>query len=122
MGLSPYTRGNPKEAEIEFNLAGSIPVHTGKPTPPQVITSSNWVYPRTHGETTTCASSIFANLGLSPYTRGNLSTSVGEKPRPGSIPVHTGKPSAIVSRSFFVEVYPRTHGETYEFSCKSIGR
>ena len=51
-------------------------------------------------------------MGLSPYTRGNLERFGFARERPGSIPVHTGKPRVICATTGFCWVYPRTHGET----------
>ena len=40
-GLSPYTRGNLSGCINTSTSLGSIPVHTGKPTPPKVYSPSN---------------------------------------------------------------------------------
>ena len=50
--------------------------------------------------------------GLSPYTRGNLVKGPPAAMSQRSIPVHTGKPTAIAFRIDPFKVYPRTHGET----------
>ena len=70
------------------------------------------VYPRTHGETKHQWTAHRQSYGLSPYTRGNHTASQQVLLESGSIPVHTGKPVAVVSPDDKVTVYPRTHGET----------
>ncbi len=57
-GLSPYTRGNQISRAFNANLEGSIPVHTGKPSPHQSLSLSPEVYPRTHGETPSLTNNI----------------------------------------------------------------
>ena len=72
------------------------------------------VYPRTHGETITSPSEIWLRMGLSPYTRGNLTRRISIGACPRSIPVHTGKPTMGTGMPNADRVYPRTHGETNE--------
>ncbi len=80
-----------------------------------------WVYPRTHGETSTFSIAATIVSGLSPYTRGNpLSPACRFHPT-GSIPVHTGKPMASLNIGLLEEVYPRTHGETKTLNNISFG-
>ena len=70
-GLSPYTRGNQASAAPVNLSAGSIPVHTGKPSCACICSAAVGVYPRTHGETKLYAGDGNLGGGLSPYTRGN---------------------------------------------------
>ena len=91
-GLSPYTRGNPITGYYPDGQLGSIPVHTGKPYLSVVGLGLLKVYPRTHGETPSESPPCTVRVGLSPYTRGNPSSSASALSRSRSIPVHTGKP------------------------------
>ncbi len=111
-GLSPYTRGNHTGATRKRMGCGSIPVHTGKPGQRQYRQHEHWVYPRTHGETTTGDLRLSHLMGLSPYTRGNHLRGHAECHIHGSIPVHTGKPIPAYRAGGQTGVYPRTHGET----------
>ena len=111
-GLSPYTRGNLPKEDRGGPGAGSIPVHTGKPSACWQIDRHTRVYPRTHGETCDAFEVVLKNHGLSPYTRGNPRSSSQMTPWKRSIPVHTGKPRPTAQTSIFTRVYPRTHGET----------
>ena len=111
-GLSPYTRGNPKNPYTSQHPYGSIPVHTGKPFQRFVYYYSERVYPRTHGETPSGVCVVTLLFGLSPYTRGNPLHTLHLLLHRRSIPVHTGKPIAVRPGQGLKGVYPRTHGET----------
>ena len=132
-GLSPYTRGNPvplctrqktlrvyprthgetpKPLRPISKKKGSIPAHTGKPAPARTAWTYAGVYPRTHGETCLSIIGTASGGGLSPYTRGNRGRRMGGPGRVRSIPVHTGKPMAVLRCLSTDRVYPRTHGET----------
>ena len=91
---------------------GSIPVHTGKPIPADLLRRIVRVYPRTHGETYRKGKTGIPIEGLSPYTRGNPQSTCADLQHIGSIPVHTGKPIIDMLTLDALEVYPRTHGET----------
>ena len=71
-GLSPPTRGNPREYHSPAPSSGSIPAHAGEPCrrPPRIRAGT--VYPRPRGGTEMGAPSLSAADGLSPPTRGNL--------------------------------------------------
>ncbi len=131
-GLSPQLRGKRYTPAPAGHQQGSIPVCTGKPAWHSRKSCNSWVYPRTHGETTSGYTRRFPYCGLSPYTRGNplsyprtfhfqgLSPYTrgnlrGKKMAmycTGSIPVHTGKPTRELFDKIVHKVYPRTHGET----------
>ena len=115
-GLSPYTRGNPSWSASSRPHEGSIPVHTGKPTPSVGTFPVSTVYPRTHGETPDVCFCLGKVLGLSPYTRGNLRHRPPSRWSLWSIPVHTGKPYPVCDSPSSYWVYPRTHGETLTIS------
>ena len=111
-GLSPYTRGNPPADTRMPCCSGSIPVHTGKPVNVVGGLIVKKVYPRTHGETSAQQARGRAEVGLSPYTRGNQKEGERQGSNSRSIPVHTGKPVVVYAAPGSIRVYPRTHGET----------
>ena len=69
------------------------------------------VYPRPHGEADTDGNETWDVSGLSPPTRGSLGGRGDDERRSGSIPAHTGKPSARRRKGTATTVYPRPHGE-----------
>ena len=75
-GLSPYTRGNPRHRQAILRGLRSIPVHTGKPVAILRMFAMWGVYPRTHGETLSQHKFLSFQVGLSPYTRGNLKNGI----------------------------------------------
>ena len=123
MGLSPYTRGNPRPDTVRAFRFGSIPVHTGKPLKRRDTVKTPLVYPRTHGETFAPCQAFFAYLGLSPYTRGNLLGLFPTLPCNGSIPVHTGKPVVGGLRLYYKEgLSPYTRGNLSCLVVVSVSR
>ena len=93
-------------------ISGSIPAHTGEPTtrgPPKGLSR---VYPRTHGGTVEIGLLPAVTGGLSPHTRGNRPRRRDPVLPRGSIPAHTGEPTATVCQGRWMRVYPRTHGGT----------
>ena len=111
-GLSPHTRGNPADGKRRRTLPGSIPAHTGEPTPARPTRSAPGVYPRTHGGTVPPGQTVQASPGLSPHTRGNRIPGSRSQIGPGSIPAHTGEPRRCQRPCAASWVYPRTHGGT----------
>ena len=91
-GLSPPTRGSPRQADCRGLRPRSIPAHTGKP-----------------GRTVTCATC--GDTGLSPPTRGSRLRPEHGRAELRSIPAHTGKPFGVGELLLEEEVYPRPHGE-----------
>ena len=112
-GLSPHTRGSPRLKNRCAVCTGSIPAHTGKPKPRIPAEFGPKVYPRTHGEAGYEKLYAKAEEGLSPHTRGSLSSGPDRGRSPRSIPAHTGKPSSPRPGPCATRVYPRTHGEAY---------
>ena len=98
-GLSPHTRGNRGDPDPVGTVAGSIPAHTGEPSPPSRPTRSNGVCPRTHGGTPGIERLSALDEGLSPHTRGNLHGQPERPPVQGSIPAHTGEPGRSAAGS-----------------------
>ena len=110
-GLSPHTRGSPVPKTQGGYKMRSIPAHTGKPLRHSRVRSARRVYPRTHGEAGVPNPASKTWVGLSPHTRGSPWSQLIVRGRPGSIPAHTGKPTAASPPSCRRRVYPRTHGE-----------
>ena len=110
-GLSPPTRGSREGGRGGRLPLGSIPAHTGKPTPSTTTARMRRVYPRPHGEAAVLADDRRTAQGLSPPTRGSRFRRRPARRRTGSIPAHTGKPLAARRRARLATVYPRPHGE-----------
>ena len=120
MGLSPPTRGSRDRPTGARGLAGSIPAHTGKPTPGRPQRKQTPVYPRPHGEAPSSRGAGTGPQGLSPPTRGSLGRPVRDPVDAGSIPAHTGKPSQRPSRARRWRVYPRPHGEAWRIHAHAL--
>ena len=110
-GLSPPTRGSPREAAGRLCTRGSISpsacLRNCRAWPPVHAR----VYPRPHGEAIMRGDAPEAPGGLSPPTRGSrepVELPVGLR---GSIPAHTGKPATTLPPTKTSAVYPRPHGE-----------
>ena len=110
-GLSPPTRGSRQAVNVDARKLGSIPAHTGKPSPGSGVPGARRVYPRPHGEAFVFPASPSPLGGLSPPTRGSLCWWAHRCARQRSIPAHTGKPSRSRSAVPRARVYPRPHGE-----------
>ena len=91
-GLSPPTRGSLADKRPTAHWRRSIPAHAGKP--PGRWEAGGWsrVYPRPRGEASLDASAFSNESGLSPPTRGSLSSAPRARIATGSIPAHAGKP------------------------------
>ena len=99
-GLSPPTRGNPVALVGYHVLAGSIPTHSGEPSPADGSSIGGTVY--------------------SPPTRGNRGFRAKENPRPRSIPAHSGEPLCRADCHNLGEVYPRPRGGTMDI-LRTVG-
>ena len=113
-GLSPPTRGSPRQAAVRIPGAGSIPAHTGKPPTKTGGRAGRRVYPRPHGEADRLKKLMIDAGGLSPPTRGSRPCEQRAAHRLGSIPAHTGKPIPTATKLGTFRVYPRPHGEALE--------
>ena len=110
-GLSPPTRGSRPTGPHNWSCPGSIPAHAGKPCSMCHSRPVTAVYPRPRGEATPASLETFADLGLSPPTRGSPA-SCRDRERPaGSIPAHAGKPTTDHRSVTPFGVYPRPRGE-----------
>ena len=110
-GLSPPTRGSLPRRCRRSAGRGSIPAHTGKPTPRRRAQRPGAVYPRPHGEAEGQWAGAAGLIGLSPPTRGSRCSRKAISWRVRSIPAHTGKPIERRLRPGLRRVYPRPHGE-----------
>ena len=115
LGLSPPTRGSLHFLVLLVSGHGSIPAHTGKPTPTPAAEPTAEVYPRPHGEANIATTARYSCRGLSPPTRGSRVLLRLWRHRRRSIPAHTGKPCRGGRRWPSSWVYPRPHGEARSF-------
>ena len=110
-GLSPPTRGSRHLCRRRNRPQGSIPAHTGKPTPLSSLPTAFRVYPRPHGEAAHQLGGVAESGGLSPPTRGSRFEAIQYPILARSIPAHTGKPRCKQNLLNADGVYPRPHGE-----------
>ena len=93
MGLSPPTRGNLYAGQVAADQHGSIPAHAGEPQSRRPVLLQYQVYPRPRGGTLPGDSVSRRAVGLSPPTRGNLSSINYGQAVLRSIPAHAGEPA-----------------------------
>ena len=111
-GLSPRTRGNPRDRCEGVEVVGSIPANAGEPQTCVPPTPRARVYPRERGGTVLTPPRGWSAAGLSPRTRGNHA---GDRQRyfpTGSIPANAGEPRCAWRRACPAWVYPRERGGT----------
>ena len=111
-GLSPPTRGNPRESCYTWRERRSIPAHAGEPSPSRWGRPTGAVYPRPRGGTIAFSARMAWRFGLSPPTRGNPVIGADGTLADGSIPAHAGEPRRRCRRSWRPSVYPRPRGGT----------
>ena len=92
-GLSPPTRGNRARRRRRRARTRSIPAHAGEPVSSCPSARGVKVYPRPRGGTIAMSVPRLETPGLSPPTRGNLSSSPTGRCANRSIPAHAGEPS-----------------------------
>ena len=112
VGLSPRVRGNPTGVRYRDTMPGSIPACAGEPGRQVSLPLREGVYPRVCGGTSLTRSRWKTTCGLSPRVRGNLSDSIRDPRRRGSIPACAGEPRPFHRRQRLLEVYPRVCGGT----------
>ena len=112
LGLSPRVRGNPFAADPTIRATGSIPACAGEPIRCSTRRYPRRVYPRVCGGTTSSASGVADDSGLSPRVRGNPGWCVRRRNHLGSIPACAGEPPLPLSESLKSRVYPRVCGGT----------
>ena len=91
-GLSPLTRGNPDQSWRADAGRGPIPAHAGQPCRRRRWWTRPRAYPRSRGATAAGEGDAFRESGLSPLTRGNLSSPASSCCASGPIPAHAGQP------------------------------
>ena len=96
-GLSPPTRGNPRELALVTELKRSIPAHAGEPPNYGEAGRPAGVYPRPRGGTDGSMALSKSLSGLSPPTRGNLWYACRAHMGIRSIPAHAGEPRLEVA-------------------------
>ena len=111
-GLSPLTRGNPRQFSGDCRRPGSIPAHAGQPPHATRVVSMMRVYPRSRGATVEHPERRRLDQGLSPLTRGNPARRGGREGVSGSIPAHAGQPALGWKNVRAARVYPRSRGAT----------
>ena len=110
-GLSPRTRGSPRERLGRDVDDGSIPANAGKPNATRRAGRGIRVYPRERGEAWPRRSWAVVAQGLSPRTRGSQTARRRARHRLGSIPANAGKPLTLPRTRMAFGVYPRERGE-----------
>ena len=111
-GLSPPTRGNPRN-DVRVEVApGSIPAHAGEPRAVYFGVGLGMVYPRPRGGTPSFRFACVRSQGLSPPTRGNRERPSWSQAERRSIPAHAGEPDSAGARARGRGVYPRPRGGT----------
>ena len=110
-GLSPHTRGSPRDDPGRGLRAGIIPAYAGKPRCCAACSTVSRDYPRIRGEAQTRAYLTQRLPGLSPHTRGSPTGRAGTALGPGIIPAYAGKPSRSRPVPARAQDYPRIRGE-----------
>ena len=113
-GLSPRTRGNPRQFRLREELEGSIPANAGEPICVHVREPCRRVYPRERGGTPSIRQQAFLETGLSPRTRGNPGAARRHRGASGSIPANAGEPPSRFRPGAMWRVYPRERREPPE--------
>ena len=109
-GLSPPTRGSPRQIVIALDGQRSIPAHAGEPRSGRAVTATARVYPRPRGGATMTETKVVPKPGLSPPTRGSP-RQASTRLRPSrSIPAHAGEPCGRSRTFMMTRVYPRPRG------------
>ena len=115
-GLPPRGRGNPPRKAISTVNPRSTPAWAGQPTSATGCSSSEKVYPRVGGATSSSENSSRPFAGLPPRGRGNLFESVGGTIVRRSTPAWAGQPLQDYLCLWLARVYPRVGGATLGFS------
>ena len=118
-GLSPRTRGNPKELLPAIITLGPIPANAGEPNPPAIRSCWIWAYPRERGGTCPCAGAHLHHAGLSPRTRGNRPPNPIVRRMTGPIPANAGEPVRYMTPLPKMWAYPRERGGTDLRRCST---
>ena len=111
-GLSPLTRGNLFQLNLQQVQIGPIPAHAGEPLCVSSHPPPFWAYPRSRGGTTRQVIVLWPRWGLSPLTRGNLGNCDARNAFLRPIPAHAGEPLLPRSARPSYRAYPRSRGGT----------
>ena len=136
---SPLTRGKPPLLRFVIEPRRLIPAHAGKTCASSSEPQWSWAHPRSRGENSTAATSLWRLLGSSPLTRGkrgasgpawrrcpahprsrgeNLSTVFSMEIAGGSSPLTRGKQAAGSLSVMLFRLIPAHAGKTS--SCRSV--
>ena len=110
-GSSPRTRGTVDLARPRLRLRRFIPAHAGNSQKPTAAPWTSAVHPRARGEQICGTSSLDANAGSSPRTRGTGVEPVGPVNLHRFIPAHAGNRGHTCRRRGWRAVHPRARGE-----------
>ena len=117
-GLSPPTRGSPKQGKDRADEDGSIPAHAGEPSVCGLRAPVHGVYPRPRGGAFAFSARPRWCRGLSPPTRGSRVTSIVPPLGQRSIPAHAGEPATLNGAGQPTQVYPRPRGGAVDEGVK----
>ena len=109
-GLSPRTRGRPKQVVARDVVRGSIPANAGETSPSPAPKPTRRVYPRERGGDTREKLARDTASGLSPRTRGRREIGEFLVSQCGSIPANAGETVSRVDVFGQPRVYPRERG------------
>ena len=111
MGSSPLTRGKPSRGSPSQRSHRLIPAHAGKTACNVEAFVSQQAHPRSRGENQAHAVTLDRVAGSSPLTRGKRDHNLADTNRPGLIPAHAGKTSAVARWGRCPRAHPRSRGE-----------
>ena len=111
LGSSPLTRGKLPVTTVTKARAGLIPAHAGKTPIGRSGVPVARAHPRSRGENSTAATSLWRLLGSSPLTRGKRRHDYSTRSMPGLIPAHAGKTREISPCPPSSRAHPRSRGE-----------
>ena len=109
-GLSPPTRGILIALRSRVSITRSIPAYAGDPGEVQERIEGAGVYPRLRGGSASQIHLHYAQIGLSPPTRGIPGRFIAGDSQIGSIPAYAGDPRRTANYERGREVYPRLRG------------
>ena len=110
-GSSPLTRGKPVDSTTHVRLRGLIPAHAGKTRNPAGAVLTAAAHPRSRGENSTAATSLWRLLGSSPLTRGKHPEASDALAQGRLIPAHAGKTHGCYRVASAHAAHPRSRGE-----------
>ena len=121
-GLSPRTRGSPREARRRCRLPGPIPADAGEPARSRQTRCPTRAYPRGRGGARFPAMPGSALRGLSPRTRGSHPVLDLTVQPLGPIPADAGEPLPSRTGRCGGRAYPRGRGGAIVQKLPGAGR